>query len=397
MNGARKNCQNNDGQQEEVCNLENFLNYLSPMAKELLLCLAPFREFIFAAALFHYLEELQQQQPFKHLPFEKFDEVIGGAMDCGLLLVKEDNPSILTIQPAIATFLQNQLVSIDDKKSQALKLAFRNHYQGLSDYYYELLASGNQEKRDLGIFFCEQEYQNLCYALQVSLDIEDSIDIFFCLDEYLLLINDNDRLLFLCEYLCQRLASYPAFKRRGKIGLHIMMALGRLANCYLEINNLQKAKKYYYQVAAFLPTLPDIEPKDRDLGLGNTYHQLGMISQQLADFAEAKRNYEYALEVYTNYGDRYECASTYYQLGMLSQQIQKFNDAKIYYQKSLTILQEFGDRYSQGSIYYQLGLIAKEKKEYRRAKANLKLSLSIFIDCLDESAVSVVREALKGF
>ncbi|WP_414565836.1 MULTISPECIES: tetratricopeptide repeat protein [unclassified Anabaena] len=44
-------------------------------------------------------------------------------------------------------------------------------------------------------------------------------------------------------------------------------------------------------------------------------------------------------------GDRYECAGTYHQLGMVAEDLREYEQARDYYQQALEINIEFGARY----------------------------------------------------
>jgi tetratricopeptide (TPR) repeat protein len=50
----------------------------------------------------------------------------------------------------------------------------------------------------------------------------------------------------------------------------------------------------------------------------STYHQLGIVAQALREFEQARRNYQQALQINIEFGDRYLC-STYHQLGRVAQ------------------------------------------------------------------------------
>ncbi|WP_245894880.1 tetratricopeptide repeat protein, partial [Nostoc cycadae] len=60
----------------------------------------------------------------------------------------------------------------------------------------------------------------------------------------------------------------------------------------------------------------------------STYHQLGIVAQELREFEQARRNYQQALDIKIEYGDRYSCASTYGQMGIVAQELGEFEEAR---------------------------------------------------------------------
>ena len=58
-----------------------------------------------------------------------------------------------------------------------------------------------------------------------------------------------------------------------------------------------------------------LEPYLTQSLLAVTYHNLGMVAQELREWEEARRNYREALEILIEYGDRFSQATTYHCLG----------------------------------------------------------------------------------
>ena len=79
-----------------------------------------------------------------------------------------------------------------------------------------------------------------------------------------------------------------------------------------------------------------------------------MVAQDLREFEEARRNYQLALQIDIEFGDRYSCASTYHELGRVAQALREFEEARRNYQQALQIKIEFGDRYSCALTYHAL-------------------------------------------
>jgi len=421
---------------------------LSPDAQKLLLCLAPFSGFIFRDGIPNYIEELQKLEPFQDYAFDKFDSAIQEAINWGLLSGLDLSPSpspsrkggqdeerLLTIQPIFPFFLNSKLNQLDEATRAALREGFKYHYLGLAGSYYQLMESKDADERKLGIFFCKLEYENLYKALTISLEKQETIYVFFCLDKYFELVNDIQSGLKLSEFVCQAQEAYPSEIRTGEIGLHIVMALDRLACCYLQTQAYQEAGESYQKVLKLWQELSDLEERQKQLYIASTLHnlgrvaeelreyeqakhyyqqaldiyiafsdrfsqadtlhQLGRVAQELREYEQAKHYYQQALDIYIEFSDRYSQADTLHQLGRVAQELREYEQAKHYYQQALDIKIEFSDRYSQASTYGQLGLLAEAQEDYPEAKANFEKALEIFVEYKDEYREAIVRRGLE--
>ncbi len=354
---------------------------LSADAQKLLLCLAPFSGFIDRSDIPNYAKQLQKLEPFQEYDFDKFDEAIQEAINWGLLsLINEDIPRLLQIQPVFPFFLKAKLAESDAATRKALREGFKNHYIGLARSYNRYMESKEPQERQIGIFFCRLEYENLYNALQICLEKQETIDIFFCLHKYFELINDIPSSLKLSEFVCNAQIAYPPEIRTGEIGWEILMALDRLAAGYLQTQNYPQAKESYLRVIELSQQLQGVEATQIKSGLASTYHQLGMVAQDLRQYDQARDYYQQALEIKIEFGDRYSCASTYHQLGNVAQELRQYDQARDYYQQALEIKIEFGDRYSCASTYHQLGNVAQELRQYDQARDYYQQALEIKIE-----------------
>ncbi|MBR8836798.1 MAG: tetratricopeptide repeat protein [Stigonema ocellatum SAG 48.90 = DSM 106950] len=86
-----------------------------------------------------------------------------------------------------------------------------------------------------------------------------------------------------------------------------------------------------------------------DSATPGTYHQLGMVAQEMREFSEARRNYQLALEIYIEFGDRYWSAKTYHALGLLAEAQENYAEARANLHKALEIYVEYKDDYWAGS------------------------------------------------
>ncbi|MGF1991392.1 MAG: CHAT domain-containing protein [Nostoc sp. ZfuVER08] len=322
---------------------------LSLDAQKLLLCLAPFSGFIDRSDIPNYAKELQKIEQFQNDDFDKFDEAIQEAINWGLLsLINEDIPQLLQIQPVFPFFLKAKLAESDAATRAALREGFKNHYIGLSRSYNRYMQSKEPQERQIGIFFCRLEYENLYNALQICLEKQETIDIFFCLSEYLKLINDIPSSLKLSEFVCKAQVAYPPEMRTGEIGLEIVMALDRLAVGYLQTQNYPQAKESYLRVIELSQQLQGVEATQIKSSLASTYHQLGRVAEELRQYDQARDYYQQALEIFIEFGDRYSCARTYFQLGKVAEELGELEEAKANYLQDLVITTEFNDEHGLG-------------------------------------------------
>ncbi|WP_242054574.1 tetratricopeptide repeat protein [Nostoc sp. FACHB-190] len=356
---------------------------LSPEAQKLLLCLAQFSKFIYTTGIPHYVQQLQSFEPLKDYPFDKFSDAIQEAINWGLLSPMDEESRLLTIQPVFPYFLKTKLDTLDEATHTALREGFKNHYQGLARSYNQLMDSKDAQERQLGIFFCRLEYENLYNALQICLEKQESISIYFCLDNYFELISDKQSNLKLAEDIYRFVEKYPLAFIQGENGDEIVGAIDLLAKSYLQNKQYQKAKQSYQKELDILENIKNIELRRKKLSIARTYHQLGRVAQELREFEEARRNYQQALDISIEYGDRYSCARTYHQLGMFAQELREFEEARRNYQQALDIKIEYDDRYSCASTYHELGRVAQELREFAEAKRNYQQALDIFIEYSD--------------
>ncbi|WP_306296883.1 tetratricopeptide repeat protein [Nostoc sp. TCL26-01] len=360
---------------------------LSPDAQKLLLCLAPFSGFIWRDCIPLYANELQKLEPFQHYDFDKFDGAIQEAINWGLLSDISSNPSpergeerLLQIQPVFPFFLKAKLAELDAATREALWEGFKNHYIGLASDYNRYMESKEPQERQIGIFFCRLEYENLYNALQICLEKQETVDIFFCLFQYFYINHDILSNLKLSEFVYNAQVAYPPEIRTGEIGWENLMALSRLASCYLDTKNYLQAKESYLQILELSQQLQGVEATQIKSSLARTYHQLGMVAQYLREYDQGRDYYQQALEIYIEFGDRYSCARTYHQLGTVAEELREYDQGRDYYQQALEIYIEFGDRYSCARTYHQLGMVAQELREYQQGRDYYQQALEIYIE-----------------
>jgi tetratricopeptide (TPR) repeat protein len=353
---------------------------LSPDAQRLLICLAPFTGFIDRALIPNYEKELQKLEPFQDYDFANFDAAIQEAINWGLLEGMDEANRMLTIQPIFPYFLKTKLASLDEATRKALQEGFKNHCQGLAGSYDRLMRSKDPQERQMGIFFCRLEYENLYNALQTCLANRETIEIFFCLDKYFEVTNDIQSQLKLSKFVVQEQEAYPLEICEGKIGLEIAFAIDRLATCYLQTKNHQKARELCQELVLLCQNLKGVTETQVKSAVAVAYFNLGRVAEELREFGEARQNYQQALAISIELGDHYYQAITYHQLGNVAQNLREFGEARQNYQQALAIKIEFGDRYSQIHTYHNLGIVAEALREYGDARQNFQQALAISIE-----------------
>ena len=354
---------------------------LSQEAQRLLLCLAPFSGFIFRDYLPNYAEQLRKLEPFQDYDFSLFDGAIQEALHWGLLEPMDEEQRLLTIQPVFPYFLKTKLNELDTATREALQAGFKNHYQGLARSYNQLMESKEPQERQLGIFFCRLEYENLYNALFFALDrFESVLNLFRCLIIYFDLANDIQGNLKFSQAICARLETYPAESKSQDIELQILGLIDNIAKSYLLLKDYQQARETYRKTFSILTEFENLPQELKQNLTAGTYHQLGIVAQELREYAEARNSYQQALAIKVEFGDRYEQAGTYGQLGSVALALREYEEARKNYQQALAINVEFDDRYSQASTYHNLGAVAEGLREYEEARNNYQQALAIFVE-----------------
>ncbi|MGF1516068.1 MAG: tetratricopeptide repeat protein [Elainellaceae cyanobacterium] len=360
---------------------------LSSAAQKLLLCLAPFKTVFRRDCLPQYIRQLQQQDAFKDYPFEQLDEMVAAALGEGLLSrLEEDVPSILALSPAFSYALDTKMRALDEQTQRSLRLAFNAYYREMGDDYRELINSKAGHERRTGLACCRLEYENLYQVLQIGLDEQDSIDVFYCLRDFLRISNDLSGWLALSKQVYDIQAQYPTQIRTGKLGIDIAMVAGDLATCYLLSQDYLLAENLYQESIAVAHELTGIDERLKQLKLlAVSFHQLGIVAQKQQQWQQAKDYFNKALLIKIEYGDTSSQANTYHQLGVVAQEQWQWQQAIDYFNRALTIKIECGDFPSQANTYYQLGVVAQEQRQWPQALDYFNQALAIKIKYRDRS------------
>ncbi|MDJ0682447.1 MAG: tetratricopeptide repeat protein [Xenococcaceae cyanobacterium MO_167.B52] len=374
------------GGEDKTNNIIKCIDYshsnLSPQAQKLLLCLAPFRGFIFRGNIPEYAEALVKLEPFQEYDLEQLGSAVAEATNWGLLAPMDtDYPQLLTIQPVLPYFLQTKLKEKDELTRQALREGFKNHYQELARSYFQFMESKIAEERNLGIAFVKWEYENLYQALQICLEQQQSVcDIWNCLDKYLDVTSNRSRQLQLNKAVYDTLSAYTPEQRASAWEQDIIPISGNLATCYGKKRDYKTAQEIYQESLTLIPQMQSIKESQKQSYLATTYHNLGNVTYKLRQYQQAQEYYQQALALWIEYGDRYSQAITYHQLGMVAQKLRQYQQAQKYYQQALEIQIEYGDRYKQATTYHELGIVAQQLRQYQQAQEYYQQALALWIE-----------------
>ncbi|MBD2092273.1 tetratricopeptide repeat protein [Microcoleus sp. FACHB-1515] len=370
---------------------------LSAEAQKLLLCLAPFNGIITRNHIAQYINQLKQLEHFRSCDFNQFDITIEEAIKWGLLSPHKIASRLesvqlrsLTIQPVLPYFLKTRLRQESAEMDQALCEGFKNYYQELAANYRGLIKSKDLGQRKLGLFLCYLDYENLFNALQICLEQQQSIKIYYCLFDYLDSRGDAQNQLKLLELIWSRVKNtYSTNLLLTSIGEEVEQVLLDLGNCYINVKNYQAAKDVCEELGNLLQRNIIIPEESRQFAVAVLNFQLGLASQGLRQFDEAKVYYDQALEVFVKYGNRRNQAMVYNNLGVLAQDTRELEQAKTYYKQTSEINLKNEDYFSQAGTYNNLGVVALRLQQFEEAKGYYQQALNIYIqhDALNKQAL----------
>ncbi|MEM8723298.1 MAG: CHAT domain-containing protein [Cyanobacteria bacterium P01_G01_bin.39] len=145
FNEGELSLEDNNQFKNAIKSIEYSYNELSKSAQIILLCLAPYRDFINIASLKNYIKELSYLEFFKNYSLESLKSAIKEAVDWGLISpIIKNNLNFLIVQPLLPYFLTIRLKDYNNQIYEILKQGYRNHYQQLSLYNSKLMQSNGE-------------------------------------------------------------------------------------------------------------------------------------------------------------------------------------------------------------------------------------------------------------
>jgi tetratricopeptide (TPR) repeat protein len=357
---------------------------LSPEARQILLCLAPFTGVMNQGLLEGYTARLKQQKALAGLPFERFPEVVQEAMNWGLLR-PEGIGQYLRLQPILPYFLRGRLQASEQSELRAeVETAFRDHYDEFADAIYQLLESKNAPEKQAGLALAKLEYENLATALNLA--VRDQVSIinpYLALSSYLDAIHDHTRGLALGETILAGLENYPPETLAGPLGLELVSVIDDTSRRQLILMQFPAAEASCRRALEMIERNQGPDTGTKRHMSGAIHHQLGRVAQEQRQWAQAEQHYKKALDICIEFKNRHEEAETYHQLGRVAQQQRQWTQAEQHLRKALGIYVEFKDRYEQAGTYGQLGIVAQEQRHWAQAERHYRKALEIFIEFKD--------------
>ncbi|PSF38800.1 glycosyltransferase [Aphanothece hegewaldii CCALA 016] len=126
-----------------------------------------------------------------------------------------------------------------------------------------------------------------------------------------------------------------------------------LGNAYVKQQKIEQAVKHY-QKAIAQPILPQLK-------LG-AYNNLGGLLQAVGDIQNAKKAYEFTINIDPNF------ATGYYNLGMLLKEMGNLPEAVKAYQKAISINPEYAAAYQNlAVVFFKLGYLAESQEAFKQA------------------------------
>ncbi len=112
-------------------------------------------------------------------------------------------------------------------------------------------------------------------------------------------------------------------------------------------------------------------------GVGQAYHDLGMIYLQKGDLEKAKRNLKEAINIWNELKEMRERSKSLNNLGVVYHLLGSFEDALEYWEKGLSTLQKIGDKRGTAVLLNNIGELQHQKGELERALDKYKKSLDL--------------------
>lgn len=356
--------------------IEYSYNQLDPGAQDLLTCLAPFRGVFFTGLIEPYTNALHAQPTLADLPFERWQEMLTQAANWGLVTSHEVN-GYLRLQPTLLWFLRSCLTG--DNRQSAILMAFRETISEAVGELADMLQS--IDSRQLGEKLTRLEYENLLYALELSLDARaEFIQIYMALSFYLDITDDQARCLELGQRVITQLDTWSEDKLAGVYGVGFIGVLDDVAKRHVHLRNHDKAEAIYLKLIEIISANQELKAEAKGLMLAVVNHQLGLIAQRQRHWEQAEGKYNNALSLKNQFNIRHSLARTHHQLGLLAQEQKHWNKAEEHYRTALALHIEFNDMQGAAGTYHQLGFVSQAKNEWKQAEHSYHKALDIWND-----------------
>lgn len=343
--------------------------HVSPEARRLLLCLAPFtgrvnRDWV----LEPYTQLLRQQPGAQGLPFERWEEVLEEAMRCKLLTPDEHLRAYLHLNPALHYLLRTRLAE-EPELERAASAAFRLHQEAALDALMQLMLSRDSQERSNGLLLTRAEADNLSTLLWRIVGERGDIGkpfwaLYLCLDS----LGEMVKCVELCESVLSAQELYLPEQRAGLVGLSFLRVYAQKGDLWMMMGRHEEARAMFEQVLAQADSMPGVDEPLREKVRANARHQLGAVAHEQQQWEEAERQYQEALRLHEGLGNTWEQASTCHNLGVVARAQRQWERAEQYYQRALQLKTEFHNVATRVNTYHELGLLAEEQHQWKGAR-----------------------------
>lgn len=369
-----------------LCCIKLSYERFSPVTQNLLACLAPFCGVFYQGLIEPYSNNLRQQAVLADLPFERWQEMLEEAANCGLVTHHEEK-HYLSLQPTLSWFLRRRLAG---RRENAILTAFRKTMAERGDTLSDLFQSSVPQERQAGQLFTELEYENLLQALELALAAKVSfVNLFFLFSDYFDATHEETRGLELGQHVMERLETWLAEAPSGPIGIELVIVVTEVAKRYLRLKRYAESTAANSKALEFLDTNVTIPSKTAALARASVYHKLGMVADEQCLWPQAEDYYHKALDIHIEFEARYDQACSYHQLGNTALGQRLWHQAEDCYRKSLDILIEFNDRLGQAGDYHQLGNTALQQRLWHQAEDCYRKALNIHIEFNDRHSQAI--------
>jgi tetratricopeptide (TPR) repeat protein len=355
---------------------------IAPEKQELLLCLAPFTSVVIRTHFQLYIEKLKQHEVLAHLNHELWDEVFTESAQRGLMSQDEKIAFVYHLQPILPYFLKTELQKVERIEiKEVIKITFRDYYNAISSGICDLLNSKEATKRIIGQNFASLEFENIDTCLEYSLSYQTSIENpFSALSDFYDSIQNPQAGLDLATKVLEKIEDYPSEILNGEVGIELIVVLDKIAKWQRLLKRLIDAENSYLKVLELHFKNQNLDYEAKRRGSASIYHNLGTIAQELRQWDKATDYYKQALQIKTDFNERYNQVVTLINLGTVSLEQAKWQESENYYQEALYILEESNDLYVQATIYHNLGLLAQRQEQLDNAENYYQQALEILIN-----------------
>ncbi len=164
--------------------------------------------------------------------------------------------------------------------------------------------------------------------------------------------------------------------------------LWKMGNVHNDLGEWAEARGDYEQALELARPLNDART------IAGLLHDLAVLAQATGDLAEARRLYEQSLALARELGNKQRIARTLHQLGIVAQDTAELAEARRLYDQSLELERELGNKQGIASTLHQLGQLAEEEGNLAEATRLFEESLRMLTE-LGSPDAETARKSLE--